>query len=204
MVIPMVMWLTGLGSDTLRTPTDTIPVDSATVRAAGAVLAPVTVGPADHRQPGRRRAVEYSDWYGRRVTIHRWASYAMVPLFATEYWLGNKLLNDAQVSSSTRDTHAAVASGIGVLFAANTVTGLWNLWDARRDPAGRGKRIVHSALLLAADAGFLYTASLAEDDDGEGDHRDGGVNGNIRHRNAALISIGLGTAGTALMWFFKD
>jgi hypothetical protein len=121
----------------------------------------------------------------------------MLPLFATEYWLGNKLLNDNTVSPSTRNAHAAVASGLGVLFVANTATGLWNLWDSRHDPAGRGKRLVHSALLLAADAGFLYTGSLAN-----GDHE--GPDRRIQHRNAALTSIGLSTIGTGLMWFFKN
>lgn len=197
-----IVFLTSLaitGSDTLRAPADSAHGDSTTVELPLAIATAPAL--AVLPQPPRRRAVEYSDWYGRRLTIHRWASYAMVPLFATEYWLGNKLLNDETVSSGTRDTHAAVASTIGVLFAANTVTGLWNLWDARRDPNGRGKRLVHSALLLAADAGFLYTASLAEDDD-EGE---GGAGGrNTAHRNAALVSIGLSTVGSGLMWFFKD
>ncbi|MBL8981374.1 MAG: hypothetical protein JNL26_04280 [Gemmatimonadetes bacterium] len=197
------------GSDTIRAAADTVRPDSAaavameTARLPLPAATPAAIPRAP--QPPRRRAVEYSEWYGRRLTMHRWGSYAMVPLFATEYWLGNKLLNDETVSSGTRDTHAAVASTIGVLFAANTVTGLWNLWDARRDPNGRGKRLVHSALLLAADAGFLYTASLADDDDGDEGER-GGTRGNraTDHRNAALVSIGLSTVGTGLMWFFKD
>lgn len=195
------------GHDTLRVEVDTTRSDSAAAIAVVPVPPPLPTAAPAAIQPApqlpRRRAVEYSDWYGRRLTIHRWASYTMVPLFATEYWLGHKLLNDETVSPGTRDAHAAVASTIGVLFAANTVTGLWNLWDARRDPNGRGTRLIHSALLLAADAGFLYTASLADDDD-EGEHGAGGARRATDHRNAALVSIGLSTVGTGLMWFFKD
>ena len=45
-----------------------------------------------HRRP---RAIEYSDWYARRPLAHRLGSHTMLPLFATEYYLGNKLLNGA-------------------------------------------------------------------------------------------------------------
>jgi hypothetical protein len=186
--------LAAVAADTGQVIPDSTTADAA-VRTT--ILSPRAFGAA-WQAPQRRKAVDYSEWYGRRLTLHRWGSYAMLPLFGTEYLLGHKLLNDETVSSSTRDLHTAVASTIGVLFVTNTATGLWNLWDARHDPNGRGKRLVHSALMLAADAGFLYTASLAEDA-GEGE-----AEGGTRHRNAALASIGLSTVGTGLMWFFKD
>jgi hypothetical protein len=197
-MVPVVIWIAVFGVDTLHVVTrDSVWPPSVRTDTSVHTLARA-FGTAPMPEQPRPRAVEYSEWYGRRLTVHRWGSYAMLPLFATEYWLGNKLLNDDVVSQSTRDTHAAVAAGIGGLFAVNTVTGLWNLWDSRSDPASRGKRLVHSALLLAADAGFLITASLADDDRERGDDR------RIQHRNAALVSIGLSTAGSALMWFFKD
>lgn len=202
MVLPLVMWLT-VAADTVRAPVD--PTSAPPAPAAGPVATPTVFGTAqDPQQQRKRKSVEYSEWYGRRLTLHRYASYSMLPLFAAEYYYGNKLLNDAVVAPGTRNAHSAIASGIGVLFGVNTATGLWNLWDARNDPNGRTKRIVHSALLLAADAGFLYTASLAGDDGREGEGGSYGGNRSIQHRNAALVSIGLSTVGTGLMWFFKD
>ncbi len=45
------------------------------------------------------------------------------------------------------------------VFGVNTVTGLWNLWDARNDPDGRTLRTVHALTMLAADAAFSYAGS---------------------------------------------
>ena len=115
----------------------------------------------------RPRAVEYSDAYYTRLTIHRYGSYAMLPLFAVEYALGQRILNGQQTgdfaSSGTVSAHKVVAGTIGVLFAVNTVTGVWNLIEARKDPAvARTRRNLHALGMLLADAGFLYTASLGE------------------------------------------
>ena len=118
----------------------------------------------------------------------------MLPLFIGEYALGEKLLNGTNVSSSVKSTHQLVAGGIGVLFVVNTVTGVWNLWEGRAAP-GQGKRVVHAMLMLAADVGFAITPSLAEEEGGSDQLR--------THRNVALGSMALSTAGAALMWFWK-
>jgi hypothetical protein len=48
--------------------------------------------------------------------------------------------------------------------------------------------------MLAADAGFAYTAALASNaTNGTRDDKN-------KHRNAALVSIGLATTGTLVMW----
>lgn len=143
----------------------------------------------------RPRAIEYSDWYARRLTIHKLGGYVMLPLFGTEYWLGERLIN-GQASGNERSIHAGVATAIGGLFAVNTVTGVWNLWDSRKDPTGRTKRLVHSALMLSADAGFALAAASGGDDDGGDD--------SSTHKTIALTSIGISTVGTALMWFWKN
>jgi len=145
----------------------------------------------------RRHAVSYSDAYYTRLTIHRIGSYTMLPLFAGEWYLGDRLLNGTNPASWMKPTHVGVASAIGVLFTVNTVTGAWNLWDSREDPAGRTRRFIHTGLMLSSDAGFLWTASIA----GEAKHN---FEAGRRHRNVALGSIGLSTLGTALMWFWKD
>jgi hypothetical protein len=158
----------------------------------------VPAAAADTPRVRRRvRAVEYSDAYNTRLTIHRIGSYTMLPLFAGEYYLGDRLLNGTNPASWMKPAHTGVATAIGALFTINTVTGAWNLWDSREDPAGRTRRYLHTALMLASDAGFLWTGAIA----GDAKHN---INAGQRHRNVALGSIGLSTAGTALMWFWKD
>jgi len=150
---------------------------------------------ASDTQPRRRpRAVQYSDWYYRRLQIHRWGSWLELPVFAGEYWLGNKLLSPSEAPASwVKPSHAAVATVLGGLFTINTVTGAWNLYDSRHDTEDRALVWTHTALMLAADAGFALTGLLADD---AGHSNSGGD----RHRNVALGSIGLATAGTVLMW----
>ena len=144
--------------------------------------------------PRRRRAIEYSDWYYRRLRLHRWGSYVELPLFAAEYWLGNKLMSHTETPGSwVKPTHVSVATALGGLFAVNTITGVWNLYDSRHDTDERTLVWSHSALMLAADAGFAVTGLIA----GDADRTTSGAN---RHRAAALTSIGLASAGTLLMW----
>lgn len=159
--------------------------------------------PLDTPVVQRPRAVEYSDTYYARLTIHRYTSYAMLPLFAAEYSLGQNLINDAAPPGWLKPAHAAVASGIGVLFSVNTVTGLWNLWDARQDSDGRARRTVHSLLMLASDAGFLATAALTpEREDGFNNFTDYQHRVNL-HRGVAIGSFALSTIGGVMMWFWK-
>ena len=146
----------------------------------------------------RPKAIEHSDAYYTRLAIHRYASYAELPLFAAEYVLGQKLLNDQRDGRrGSSGAHSAVAVGLGALFAVNTVTGVWNMVEARHDPAGRTRRNLHVVTMLLADAGFVWTASLAGGAK-ESEH------GAERHRNAALVSIGVATASTLMMWLWKD
>ena len=156
--------------------------------------APMGAFDADTTRP-RRKAVEYSDWYAKRLTIHRVASYTMLPLFGIEYVLGNKLLDNS--TPSTRNQHSLAAGAVATLFGVNTITGVWNWWDARNDPNGRTRRTVHTVLMLAADAGFAATGALANSARNSHDKA-------LTHRNVALGSMGIATIGTALMWFWKD
>ena len=148
----------------------------------------------------RRHAVEHSDWYYRRLTIHKVASYATIPLFAAEYYLGDKLFKD-EGTSTTKSAHSAVATGVGVLFGANTVTGVWNLWDSRNDTQGRARRITHAVLMLASDAGFVATAALAPGDDDE--FETGGSDDRDRHRTVAISSMGVSLASYLMMYIWK-
>jgi len=174
-------------------PVDTPRVADIDLRPRPVAVTSLLARPDSARQ---RRAVEYSDAYYTRLTIHRIGSYTMLPLFGLEYYLGNRLLNDQTRAEWLKPTHAGVATGIGALFTINTVTGVWNLWDARHDPNARALRYVHSALMIASEAGFALAASVVDDD--------GGSNRQTLHKNIALGSMGLSTLGTAIMWFRRN
>jgi hypothetical protein len=165
------------------------------VPATPPMSAAATVGITDstHKRP---RSIEYSDWYAKRLEIHKVLSYTELPLFATEYYLGQKLLN-GDGTDTQKNLHQVVAGGLGVLFTANTITGVWNLYESRQDPSDRKRRYVHSALMLASDAGFAWAGAIG------GGARNSASTRSL-HKNIAIGSMGLSTIGTAMMWFWKD
>ncbi|HET9983750.1 MAG TPA: hypothetical protein VFQ38_09185 [Longimicrobiales bacterium] len=163
------------------------------------------VEPAD--TPVRRpRAVEYSDAYGVRLKIHKIASYTMLPLFAAQYYAGTKLLN-GEDSGWARTWHPILASGVAGLFAINTVTGVWNMIESRKDPSGRTWRTIHGVLMLVADAGFAATGLTAGEREGDRfENRFGGFGerenegGNLGlHRGLAIGSMGVALASYIMM-----
>ena len=151
----------------------------------------------------RRRAVQHSDWYYKRLAIHKAASFATVPLFVAEYLVGEKLFDDDESSGNLKSTHQALATGIGVLFGVNTITGGWNLWDSRHESEGRARRFTHAALMFASDAGFVATASLAPEGEDRGERDREGSSSRNRHRTVALTSMGVSLASYAMMYLWK-
>jgi hypothetical protein len=138
----------------------------------------------------RPKAFQYSDAYGVRRKIHMVASFATIPLFVTQYALGDKLFDGTD--STTKSAHSAMAVGIEALFAVNTVTGVWNLWESRKDPNGRKKRFIHSFLMLGADAGFVVTGLTAPDtEEGRGSKS--------THRTVAITSMAVSAASYLMM-----
>jgi hypothetical protein len=169
-------------------------------------IAPVDFGLsaiAGQAAPGRRRPVafEYSEGYKLRARIHKAASIATLPLFVAEYLVGQNLYNHpGSASGSARGAHGALAGSIGVLFGVNTITGVWNLVEARKDPNRRTRRTIHGVLMLLADAGFVATGATAP----ESEHERGGVSrgdGGSRstHRTLALTSMGIATVSYLIM-----
>lgn len=146
----------------------------------------------------RVRAVEHSDAYYKRLTIHRIGSYAMLPLFGAEWYLGQRLINTSTSTppSWVKPTHHAVAYGIYTIFGVNTVTGLWNAWEARHDTDGRARRWIHVASMLVSDAGFVATAATVN-------QARQTLSGANRHRDLAIGSISLSAASTVFMWLTK-
>lgn len=145
----------------------------------------------------RPKVFTYSDAYYRRLKIHKYASFATVPLFIAESVVGEKLYNSTP-GSGPRSAHTALAAGIAVLFGVNSVTGVWNLWDARKDPNGRTKRMAHSILMLVSDAGFVATGALAH---GQGRGLTAVSGSNATHRAVAFTSMGVATVGYLIMLF---
>ncbi len=189
--------------DTLVTNTPVPSVDTATIATTFAV--PPSIDSSAPRlifaRPDtvvkkKRVLVEYSDWYGRRLAVHRALSWAMLPLFAVSYYTGDRLLNEGRlgVPAWVRIAHPWVATTDVAIFGVNTVTGVWNLWDARHDAEGRTRRIIHSVLFIAADAGFAYAGSIGKQARDNGAIRD-------RHRAVALTSMGVSTLGWVIMLF---
>jgi hypothetical protein len=104
-------------------------------------------------------AFEYSDAYHTRDKIHHIASFATLPLFGAEAYVGQKMFNDASAATpGMRHLHGTLAIAITGLFGVNSVTGIWNLVEARKDPHGSFRRTLHGVLMLVADAGFVATA----------------------------------------------
>lgn len=153
----------------------------------------------------RARSVQYSDFYYTRLDIHRVASYTMLPLFAIEYLAGEKLLTRGKAAPLWAErAHKPVAIALGGLFAVNTVTGVWNLWDARKDRAGRRRRTVHSVLMLVADAGFVWAAHLAPAPAVIEARVQRGETGWTPHKRVAVASMGLATASYLMMLLWKE
>ncbi len=157
---------------------------------------------AKHKRP---RAIEVSDAYALRLKIHRYGSYTMLPLFATQYVLGTKLLNEREdivsgertepVNSTLRRAHLFTALGVGTLFVSNTTTGLLNLYDNRKNSEHRGIRTAHALTMLLADVGFVVTGRMGVNG------KNGTVQDTRRHHNVAIASMSVATIGASMMWF---
>jgi hypothetical protein len=146
----------------------------------------------------RPRAVEVSDWYGRRLTIHRSLSYATIPVFAAQWVAGERIFKYGNTAPDwAKTTHRAGATVLAGIFTVNTVTGLWNLWDSRQVSSGRTLRTIHALTMLAADAGFTY-AGVKLSKDAETD-----FNKRREHRTIALSSMALTMVSAVAMKLYN-
>lgn len=145
------------------------------------------------------RAIEISEWHGRRLAIHRATAYTVPVLFAAQYVVGQQLYRGVGSAEGPADwvrpAHRTGAALIGTAFAINATTGLWNLWAERREAEGRTARVLHGASMLAAAGGFTYAGvRLADQAQFSADKR-------RQHRQVATASMALTLlSGTAMWW----
>jgi hypothetical protein len=186
----------------LAGPADTIRVvpDSAPATIPSRLELPVSLQlEADTTPCRRRKSIEVSEWYERRLRIHRYGAYATIPLFVFQAAAGNELYNKGSGADGwARNGHRVGATALATVFSVNTVTGLWNLWDSRAVPQGRTRRTIHTLLMLASDAGFAYAGiKLSEDAEQSADAR-------RKHRNLAYTSMGVAVTGAGMMLLWRD
>jgi hypothetical protein len=189
-------------ADTTRVAPDSTSAisDSVTASIPSRLVLPVSLQIESDTTPRRRRkSIEVSEWYDRRLRIHRYGAYAMIPLFAVQAAAGNELYHKGSGADAwARNGHRAGATALAAVFGVNTVTGLWNLWDSRAAEQGRTRRTIHTLLMLASDAGFAYAGiKLSEDAEQSADAR-------RKHRNLAYTSMGVAITGAGMMVLWRD
>lgn len=169
---------------------------------SAAAMMEITVAGEAHARPVRRaenpdQLYEYSDGFYARLALHRIASYGTLPLFVAQYFAGEELLRNVDHAAGwARAIHGPAAAGVAGLFLVNTVTGGMNVVEGIRDPADRGRRTVHSLLMLIAEAGFVWTGVTAS---GAGRYKPDSNELRTTHRKVALGSMGVATLGYLIM-----
>jgi len=149
----------------------------------------------------RPKAFEYSHGYQVRDRIHHIASFAMLPLFAGEAYVGQRMFDHPDnIPHALKSWHGAMATGIIGLFAVNSVTGVWNWLEGRKDPNAGKRRTIHAMLMLASDGGFVATALTSP-----GTHGPNGLDVSDSkkglHAALAYTSISTATVGYLIMLF---
>jgi hypothetical protein len=163
----------------------------------------LTAVPVDTPPPAptqqRVKAVEVSEWYGRRLTLHRRLSYSIIPLFGFQYAAGSQIWDKGAAAPQwARRGHRIGAATLAGVFTVNTVTGVWNMWESRGVPQGRTRRWIHATSMLAADVGFTWAgARLSEQAETSLEKR-------RLHRTVALSSIALSLTSGLIMKFTND
>lgn len=146
----------------------------------------------------RPKAVEVSEWYGRRLTIHRWVAYGTLPVFAAQWAAGQQLFDKSRDAPTwAKTTHRVGATMLAGMFTVNTVTGAWNWWDSRGVQQGRAVRTIHALTMIGADAAFTYAgAKLSDEAENSSAKR-------REHRTIALSAMGVTVASELMMKFWN-
>jgi hypothetical protein len=151
------------------------------------------------------QAVQLSDGYYTRLDIHRYAGYAVLPLFLIEYLAGQKLLTEGSAAPLWAEkVHKPAAYAVAGIFTLNTVTGVWNLVESGKVKQGKKRRTLHSLMMLAADAGFVYSAAKAPTT-AQVDARiaAGKRGGWTPHKASAIASMTVSTVAYLMMYLWS-
>jgi hypothetical protein len=142
----------------------------------------------------RPRVVEVSDWYARRLELHRWVAYSTIPVFALQWAAGDRLYkHGADAPTWAKTSHRVGATALAGMFTVNTITGAWNWWDSRTVKQGRAFRTIHALTMLGTDAAFTYAgAKLSNEAETNSDKR-------RLHRTIALSAMGVTVASEVAM-----
>jgi hypothetical protein len=198
MLVLGALWLslgsTGLASDTLPlAANDSAAVVGAPTPATTTARLRRTPTSADSAQ-GRPKVIELSDWYYRRLTIHRWVAYGTLPVFGAQWAAGQRLYDDSREAPTwAKTTHRVGATLLAGGFTVNTVTGLWNLWDSRSVEQGRVLRTIHGLSILVADGMFTYAGAKLSDEAEQSSAK------RREHRTIALSAMALTTVSGVAM-----
>ena len=156
--------------------------------------------PSDTPPPNprpRAQAVEVSEWYNRRLTIHRWLSYTSYPLFAFQWAAGRQKWEKGDAAPEwAKSGHRAGAAAIAGVFTVNTITGVWNLVESRHIEDGRARRYLHGASMLIADAGFTWAGAVLSEQAKRSTEKGGRRKGSRRKGRPQETAAG-GKSGTA-------
>lgn len=152
-----------------------------------------------------RQSVDLSDGYYTRLDIHRYASYATLPLFAIEAIAGQKLLEQGSNAPLWAEkVHKPAAYLVAGIFTVNVVTGLMNYGEAKKIRQGRKRRNLHTILMLTSTAGFIYSGIKAPSTSDIDDRIAAGKRGGwTQHKAAAWASMGVATIGYLMMYVLK-
>lgn len=178
--------------------------DAEAFNFAGEAVSPSTTQATSSQAPSSRPAASgISHAYFVRRKIHKYASFATMPLIVSQAIVGQKLMDrTGGESGSLRSAHSALTAGLGVLFGVESVTGVWNMFEARKNHVKSKRHLVHGILMLAADAGFVATAAMAPGRDEEG-RQIRASNRASAHRAVGFASLGVATVGYIYMLIAK-
>ena len=189
--------------------TDDCPTGAAPAATESHIQIPFALPPLDPdldaatAQRRRPVAIEYSHAYQVRLKIHKYASFATLPLFGAELWLGQSLYTNtpADRGDARKGLHAFVGASIIGLFGVNTVTGAWNMFgEGWKDPHHRTLRLIHGLLMMASDAGFVAT-SMSGPNSRRFSEALTYESDKAYHRDIAIASISTATVGYLIMLF---
>jgi hypothetical protein len=196
-----------IGGDRVRLTADSVGSRARVAADSGVAIAPVarpdvaaslTAAPVDTPRTRRPRAVEVSDWYSRRLTLHRYVAYATIPVFAVQWAAGDRLYKHGSSAPTwAKTSHRVGATSLAGMFTVNTVTGVWNWWDSRSSSNGRVLRTLHALTMLGADGAFTYAGiKLSNDAETSSSKR-------REHRTVALSAMGATVVSGVAMKFLN-